>query len=343
MSTTIYGPWVLHELIPPRLPSEGTPVSTATRLVGRVKGAFKAIKRSVKPLLPSVQPEATSRGPPESAVAPATEDELAIPPGTLVNRSSFYALPNSSEDFPKSQRRRFSTSPPAFSEVPPSRSSFSDEAYSDSDDELMMDDLQPADPEDLRLVVADMEAMSAKNKEHLAKAAAIRARASELAAEAQNLRTMLEIEKTRRVRMEDYFRHWREMDPEWSYKAVWEGPVTVAPVLARYEGLKGGFLLDQEVGSSDDEELVGQWHRQDGAFRARRKARKGKKAKQCGVPVEAVSDDELASDEDEFYNPPVLCVTFFCFGSPLSDHSLLPGGNQMTTIPRLIPSTMFIL
>ncbi|KAJ7106062.1 hypothetical protein C8R43DRAFT_1165410 [Mycena crocata] len=168
------------------------------------------------------------------------------------------------------------------------------------------DESTPADPEDVRRLIADMAAISARNKLYAQKAAALRAQAEKLHSKAADYRAALVVQQARRQRLGEYIRYWRAVDPAWGYSAMWAGDVTLAPVLARFEHLKGGVVMDLEVTTSDDEELVQEWHVQDGVFRARRERVKAGKARRRGVDVEMVSDEETASDEEAFYSPFVL-------------------------------------
>ncbi|KAJ7496934.1 hypothetical protein FB451DRAFT_208228 [Mycena latifolia] len=168
------------------------------------------------------------------------------------------------------------------------------------------DDSSAANPEDVRLLIQDMARVSAKNKNYLEKAAAMRARVQKINDETTALRMALMVEQVRRQRMETYFKHWRPIAPKWSYSEVWDGPITLAPVFVRFENAKGSIVMDKEVSTSDDEELVSEWHLQHEQFLARRKASAEKKAEERGVDVEMVSDEEMASDEEDFYSPFVL-------------------------------------
>ncbi|KAJ6589828.1 hypothetical protein DFH09DRAFT_216991 [Mycena vulgaris] len=156
-----------------------------------------------------------------------------------------------------------------------------------------------ADPEDIKLLIQDMAGISARNKLYMKQAIAMRAQTLKIQEQAEELRIAFRVEQLRRERMEQYLKCWRATDPEWSYSAVWDGDITVAPVLARFDNAKASMVMDQEVSTSDDEALVDQWHVQHEAFAARKKAKQGK-------VVEPISDEEFESDEEEFYSPFVL-------------------------------------
>ncbi|KAJ6495782.1 hypothetical protein C8R47DRAFT_1116376 [Mycena vitilis] len=169
-------------------------------------------------------------------------------------------------------------------------------------------DLKPADPEDIKRLIQDMAAVSAKNKRYMEQASAMALQAKNFDEQIIDFRAAMDIEKERRKRLETYFQHWRPEDTDWSYPAIWEGTITVAPVLCRFTDpeVQGSILMDMEVSDEEDEALVAKWHRQDKKFQARRKLAKREKAKQRGVNVQIVSDNETGSDEEEFYSPVVL-------------------------------------
>ncbi|KAJ7772138.1 hypothetical protein DFH07DRAFT_803866 [Mycena maculata] len=290
---------------------EGVPLATSSTsaprtFVGLVKDAFKTLTASPK----------VDDTPSETTSQEAGRTALEIPPQTENSVSSVAPLPRLLPENPVGNTT-FSGVPAVPSEpLPPTPSiveSHTETVAADgpgnANDDWPSDGpdpLAPADPEDISLLVADMAAISARNKVYKEKAAAMRAQAKKLREDAVDMRTMLTVEASRRERMETYLKYWRAMDTEWSYPAVWDGEVTFAPVLARFDGVKGSVMMEMEVTTSDDEELVKQWHNHDDAFRKRRKTIKGDKAKQRGVDVEMVSEDEPGSDEEEFYSPFVL-------------------------------------
>ncbi|KAJ7502955.1 hypothetical protein B0H11DRAFT_1987173 [Mycena galericulata] len=320
----------LLERFPDGVPSvskgRSTPVSTAQKLVGRVKDAFKTITRSAGPppeTPPRQQPatvETAARVTPEipiassSAVAtdpllPAArenldEDNVKPAAAPREHASRIFSLPNTT--FTDVTAVPPPPPPPPVADVGRLDDALSTDVSDDEEGSDSPDLMTPAHPDDVRALIQDMAAISARNKLYTEKAAAMRAQAHKLYEEAADLRTVLTIEKARRERMESYFKHWRAVDTEWSYNAVWDSTITLAPVFARFEDMNGSVMLDMEVSTSDDEELVKQWHRQDDAIRARRQKFKNNKAKERGVDVEMVSDEELASDEEEFYSPFVL-------------------------------------
>ncbi|KAJ7668634.1 hypothetical protein DFH06DRAFT_1182138 [Mycena polygramma] len=170
--------------------------------------------------------------------------------------------------------------------------------------------LAPADPEDIRRLIQDMAAVSARNRRYIEQASAMFLQAKKFEDQVVDFRAAMDVEKERRKRLETYFQHWRPMDTEWSYPEIWDATITVAPVLCRFldPEVQGSIVMDMEVSDEEDEALVAKWHLQDKKFKARRKLAKRKKAKQRGVDVEMVSDEETGSDEEEFYSAVVLYV-----------------------------------
>ncbi|KAJ7099592.1 hypothetical protein B0H15DRAFT_554022 [Mycena belliarum] len=168
-------------------------------------------------------------------------------------------------------------------------------------------DGDPANPEVVKLTIKDMAEASRNNRRCLKHAEDIRARAEKLQKEAAALRTMVRVEQAERERLESYFKHWQPIGPEWSYHAVWDGPVPVAEGLGRYSNAKGSVFMEREVSTSDDEVLVAEWQKQHAKFCARRRKATKKKAEQRQVDIEMVSsDEEMGSDEEAFYAPTIL-------------------------------------
>ncbi|KAJ7686486.1 hypothetical protein B0H17DRAFT_712107 [Mycena rosella] len=113
--------------------------------------------------------------------------------------------------------------------------------------EAQIADLAPAESEAIQTLIQDMAIISAKNKAYLAQAATMREQTRAIAKETRTLTTAFKVEQFRRQRLENYLKHWRPIDPRWSYSAAWAGPITVAPVLVRYEGLKGYIVKEREM------------------------------------------------------------------------------------------------
>ncbi|KAJ7928433.1 hypothetical protein B0H13DRAFT_1967228 [Mycena leptocephala] len=113
-----------------------------------------------------------------------------------------------------------------------------------------------APAEAVRLFIQDMAFVSANNKIYKAKASAMLLQAQKLRQQAAYLRASIEIEQTRRQRL----------------------------------------VVDLEISTSDDEELVTAWHLPDNE--SRRKSTQRDKGKQRAVDVE-----ELATDEEDFSSP----------------------------------------
>ncbi|KAJ6593506.1 hypothetical protein B0H19DRAFT_1246266 [Mycena capillaripes] len=293
-----------------------TPISSVKVFAGRVKDAFKTIRRG------SSKAESLSLG---VQTEPASvEGSQGVQSGILKSPYSFAeegraattnflkpAQENTSEadDSPGTGQDLVPTAP-ASEAGPATPPAFlpSIEVTGDDEDADSSRDLAPANPEDVRRLIQDMAAVSAKSKLYTEKASAMFLQAQKLQKQAADLRAELVVEQSRRQRLEEYFNYWRATDTEWSFPAIWEGDITFAPVLCRLEDpdLKGTMIMEMEVSTSDDEELVREWHRQDEAFKSRRKVAKRNKAEQRGVDAEMISDEETASDEEDFYSPFVL-------------------------------------
>jgi hypothetical protein len=128
-----------------------------------------------------------------------------------------------------------------------------------------------------------MAFVSANNKIYKAKASAMLLQAQKLRQQAAYLRASIEIEQTRRQRL----------------------------------------VVDLEISTSDDEEVVTAWHRPDNE--SRRKSTQRDKGKQRAVDVE-----ELATDEEDFSSPFVSYVISLA-SAPTSDIHL-SADSQMTAM-----------
>ncbi|KAJ7209740.1 hypothetical protein GGX14DRAFT_631876 [Mycena pura] len=163
-----------------------------------------------------------------------------------------------------------------------------------------------ADLDDVGRLINDMASISARNKDYEARASFMKEEAQKLLNHVEGLRHQFAVEQARRQRAENYFEYWRVTDRQWSFPAIWDSKITLAPVESRFANMKGSVILDMEISTSDEEELVSQWKRHDKYFTKRRKVARCKKAQQRAVDVEVVSDVETESDEEMFYSPFVL-------------------------------------
>ncbi|KAJ7072655.1 hypothetical protein C8F01DRAFT_1104826, partial [Mycena amicta] len=245
--------------------------SSLSKFVGRVKSAFKTIRRSslVKSTLP---PQPQSGQATSAASVQAVHDAESIPDDTW---STTGEAPHNFSPVMQSANVGFTS----------------------------ISELEVLDAEDVRRLIADMANISARNKSYLARAAAMKAEADRLTDLAKGMKHQLVVEQTRRQRAEDYFKYWRAMDPRWSYTAIWDSKVVVAPVVTRLPGIKGSLVMDLEVTESDDEALKKQWTQHHRYFKKRRRDARRRKAEERNVPLDIVSDVETASDEEEFYSP----------------------------------------
>ncbi|KAF7321533.1 hypothetical protein MKEN_00674200 [Mycena kentingensis (nom. inval.)] len=172
-------------------------------------------------------------------------------------------------------------------------------------------DLTPASAQDVADLLADMAAMSAQNRTQIARAAAVKAEADRMNKVVDGMRHQVIIERTRRERAEAYWKYWRETAKEWSDAEIWSGQMTIAPVEVRFpedvnKKPRTYTLMEMEVDTSDDERLKKQWKKKDARFKKRRREQVAAKAQARNVPVEAVSDVETTTTEEEFYSPFVL-------------------------------------
>ncbi|KAF9228417.1 hypothetical protein BS17DRAFT_773679 [Gyrodon lividus] len=71
---------------------------------------------------------------------------------------------------------------------------------------------------DLKRCVTIMQEISAKDQALLNKVAAMRETAAKLRKRARDVREIVKAERTRRERMEAYFRYWQQIDPAWHRK-----------------------------------------------------------------------------------------------------------------------------
>ncbi|KAJ7125095.1 hypothetical protein C8R44DRAFT_131544 [Mycena epipterygia] len=321
-------------VLPPTPKTPSTPLSAARNIVGRVKDAFKTISRGSRTASPSPVAQRPSQNTAATTRVQLDDTDYfadpqppppahILPPLPVVDtgnatekRGSPEALPEPGPSvqpprLPEGKLSKDQTVPgvvvgPSQPPLPPLAPLPSNHTEEDETEYHNPAELAAADPEDVRLLIRDMAAISANNKIYIEKAAALREQALKLDDEAEDLRTALLREKFRRQRLEDYFKNWRAIDPEWSYPAIWGGDITFAPVLVGFENVNGSVVMDAEVSTSDDEELVSSWHRQDEAFRTRRRTSATQKAAERGVNIEMVSEDDLDTDEEAFYSSFVL-------------------------------------
>ncbi|KAG2153291.1 hypothetical protein DEU56DRAFT_774233 [Suillus clintonianus] len=80
----------------------------------------------------------------------------------------------------------------------------------------------PEEPQMLDRAVNIMKQITADDQRILVQIAALRQRAAALKEQAKNVRDVVRAEKGRRVRLEAYFAHWREIAPKWPKDWIYE-------------------------------------------------------------------------------------------------------------------------
>jgi len=91
-------------------------------------------------------------------------------------------------------------------------------------------------------MIADIDRV---DKQTLDKITKLRTVAAKVRVKASDLRNLLQAECAMRTRMEDYWVHWTQTNPRWTYEEVWSGQIRVRNM---YEGI--------EVTTSDEEDLA---------------------------------------------------------------------------------------